>query len=89
MDQLDLPLLERQPMAGRREVWPETYRQLCSRDPADLTPDQLEDLADSAWLVCCLAESLSARQQAYARYDEIHDDQSAVRTAWRMFWDHL
>jgi ATP/maltotriose-dependent transcriptional regulator MalT len=89
MDQLDLPLLERQPMSGRREVWPETYRQLSSRDPADLTPDQLEDLADSAWLVCRLAESLGVRQQVYARYHEIHDDRPAARTAWRLFWDHL
>jgi ATP/maltotriose-dependent transcriptional regulator MalT len=72
-----------------RDGWPETYTRLSTRDPADLTPDQLENLADSAWLVCRLAESLSARQQAYARYDEIHDDRSAVRTAWRMFWDHL
>jgi ATP/maltotriose-dependent transcriptional regulator MalT len=77
-------------MSGRsRDVWLETYRRLSGRDPADLTPDQLEAFADSAWLVCRLAESLSARQQAYARYDEIHDDRSAVRTAWRMFWDHL
>ena len=57
-----------------REGWPETYALLSTKDPADLTPDQLEDLADSAWLVCRLDESLSARQQVYARYHEIHDD---------------
>src|SRR5688572_21140525 len=84
MDQLDLPLLERQPMAGRREVWPETYRQLCSRDPADLTPDQLEDLAESAWLVCRLAESLSVRQQVYVRYHEIHDDRPAAEALYAL-----
>jgi ATP/maltotriose-dependent transcriptional regulator MalT len=72
-----------------REVFPETYRQLSTRDPADLRPDQLEALADSAWLVCRLNESLTARQHAYAGYDEIHDDPSAARTAWRLFWDHL
>jgi ATP/maltotriose-dependent transcriptional regulator MalT len=71
------------------EVWPDTYRRLSSRDYADLTPDQLEALANSAWLVCRLDESLSARQQVYARYHEIHDDRSAARTAWRLFWDHL
>jgi ATP/maltotriose-dependent transcriptional regulator MalT len=89
MDQLDSLLLERQPMSGRREVWPETYRRLSSRHPADLTPDQLEALADSAWLVCRLDESLSARQQVYARHHELHDDRAAARTAWRLFWDHL
>jgi ATP/maltotriose-dependent transcriptional regulator MalT len=72
-----------------RDAWPETYRRLSTQDPADLTPDQLEAFADSAWLVCRLAESLSARQQAYVRYDEIHDDRSAARTSWRLFWDHL
>jgi ATP/maltotriose-dependent transcriptional regulator MalT len=69
--------------------WPENYRRLSTRDHADLTPDQLDDLADSAWLVCRLDESLGARQLAYARYHEIHDDRAAVRTAWRLFWDHL
>jgi hypothetical protein len=69
--------------------WPETYTRLSTRDPADLTPDQLEDLAEGAWLVCRLDESLSARRQVYARYHEIHDDRSAARTAWRLFWDHL
>ena len=68
-------------MSGRREVWPETYRRLSSVDPADLIPDQLEALADSAWLICRLEESLSARQQVYARYHESHDDRSAARTA--------
>ena len=72
-----------------RDGWPETYTRLSTRDPANLTPDQLENLADSAWLLCRLDESLGARQVAYARYQEIHDDRAAVRTAWRLFWDHL
>jgi ATP/maltotriose-dependent transcriptional regulator MalT len=76
-------------MSGRREDWPETYRRLTSRDPADLTPGELEALADTAWLVCRLQESLAARQRAYAGYHEAHDDQSAARTAWRLFWDNL
>ena len=76
-------------MSGRREVWPETYRRLSNRDPSDLTPDELEVLADSAWLVCRLQESLDARQRAYAGYQVAQDDRSAVRTAWRLFWDNL
>jgi ATP/maltotriose-dependent transcriptional regulator MalT len=71
------------------DAWPETYRQLSTRDPAELRPDQLEALADSAWLVCRLDESLDARQQAFARYEEIHNHRSAARAAWRLFWDHL
>lgn len=72
-----------------RDVWPETYRLLSTRDPAVLTPDELEAIADSAWLVCHLNESLAARQQAYTGYEEINDHRSAVRAAWRLFWDHL
>jgi hypothetical protein len=56
-----------------RDGWPETYGRLSTMDHADLTPDQLDDLADSAWSVCRLDESLGARQLAYARYHEIHE----------------
>jgi hypothetical protein len=76
-------------MSVRRDAWPETYRRLSTKGPADLTPDELEALADSAWLVCRLQESLTARQQAYAGYHAAHNDRSAVRTAWRLFWDNL
>jgi ATP/maltotriose-dependent transcriptional regulator MalT len=74
---------------SRPTEWVEAHARLRSRDPAELTPEELEALADSAWLVCRLDESLVARQQAYAGYLESHDDRSAARTAWRMFWDHL
>jgi ATP/maltotriose-dependent transcriptional regulator MalT len=70
-------------------VWVDTYDRLSASDPADLTPADLEALADSAWLVCRLDESLVARQHAYAGYLETRDEQSAARAAWRMFWDHL
>ena len=73
----------------RPNVWVDTYDRLSASDPADLTPADLEALADSAWLVCRLDESLVARQHAYAGYLETRDEQSAARAAWRMFWDHL
>lgn len=72
-----------------RDVWPETYERLSTRALAGLTPDELEALADSAWLVCRLQESVDARQRAYTGYQEAHDDRSTVRTAWRLFWDNL
>ena len=72
-----------------RELWPAAYDRLSGSDPADLTPQELESLADSAWMVCRLDESLTARQRAYAGYQEAHEDQSAARTAWRLFWDNL
>src|SRR5215207_2028936 len=70
------------------EAWVETYDRLNARNFAELTPEELETLADSAWMVCRLHDSFVARQRAYAGYLETHDDRSAARTSWRLFWDH-
>jgi len=69
--------------------WVETYRRLSAPDPATLAPEELESLADVAWLLCRFAESTTARQQAYAGYLKSHDDGPAARSAWRLFWEHL
>jgi ATP/maltotriose-dependent transcriptional regulator MalT len=74
--------------SARPDAWLETYSRLNARDSTELTPEELETLADSAWLVCRLHQSLAARQQAYTGYLENHDDRSAARTSWRLFWDH-
>ena len=75
--------------SAQPDAWAETYGRLSARNVADLTPEDLEALADSAWLTCHLQESFAARQQAYAGYLESHDDRSAARASWRLFWDHL
>ena len=62
----------------RPNVWVDTYDRLSAGDPADLAPADLEALADSAWLVCRLDESLVTRQQAYAGYLETRDERWAV-----------
>ncbi len=69
--------------------WMETYRRLSGRDAVTLAPGELESLADVAWLLCRFKESIAARQQAYARYLEGHLNGPAVRSAWRLFWEHL
>jgi ATP/maltotriose-dependent transcriptional regulator MalT len=54
-----------------------------------MSPEELEALADAAWLACRLDESYHARQKAYARFLEQHEDRPAARTAWRLFWEQL
>jgi hypothetical protein len=74
--------------AAPREAWVETYGRLSGRDPASLAPENLEALADAAWLLCRFGESIRARQKAYAGYLEARADQPAARMAWRLFWEH-
>jgi ATP/maltotriose-dependent transcriptional regulator MalT len=67
----------------------ETYERLNSLDPDVMSPEDLETLADAAWLVCRLDESYLVRQKAYARFVERHEGRPAARTAWRLFWEQL
>jgi ATP/maltotriose-dependent transcriptional regulator MalT len=71
------------------QAWVETYRRLSGLDSGNLGPQDLESLADVAWLLCHFTESTAARQQAYAGYLKGHVDGPAARSAWRLFWEHL
>lgn len=71
------------------QAWLESYRRLSGLDPGGLAPEDLESLADVAWLLCHFTESTAARQHAYAGYLNDHDDGPAARSAWRLFWEHL
>jgi ATP/maltotriose-dependent transcriptional regulator MalT len=69
--------------------WVDNYRRLSDLDPAELAAEELEVLADAAWMVCRLEESMARRQEAYVRYLETRESRPAARAAWRLFWDHL
>lgn len=71
------------------ETWAETYGRLSGLEPAAMPPEELEALADAAWLACRLDESYQARQTAYAGFLEQHADRPAARAAWRLFWEQL
>jgi ATP/maltotriose-dependent transcriptional regulator MalT len=71
------------------ETWAETYERLSGLDPAVMSPEDLEVLADAAWLSCRLDESYAARQKAYTGFLGQHEDRPAARTAWRLFWEQL
>jgi DNA-binding CsgD family transcriptional regulator len=75
--------------SASRGSWLDDYHRLSRADPAGLGADELEVLADAAWMVCQREDSLATRQQAYMRYLESRDNRSAARVAWRLFWEHL
>jgi DNA-binding CsgD family transcriptional regulator len=76
-------------VAASRGSWVDDYRRLSDIDPAGLAAEELETLADAAWMVCRLEESMATRQDAYVRYLETRENRPAARVAWRLFWDHL
>ncbi|MFW6090274.1 MAG: LuxR C-terminal-related transcriptional regulator [Actinomycetota bacterium] len=64
--------------------WATVYEQLSVRDGASLTAQELETLADAAWWLCRVEESLAARQRAYQEYLAAGDDRRASYTAWML-----
>jgi ATP/maltotriose-dependent transcriptional regulator MalT len=76
-------------VSASRGTWADDYRRLSGVDLAGLAAEELEALADAAWMVCRLEESIATRQQAYVRYLETPENRPAARVAWRLFWDHL
>jgi tetratricopeptide (TPR) repeat protein len=76
-------------VSASRGTWVDDYRRLSGLDLAGLAAEELEALADAAWMVCRLEESIATRQQAYVRYLQTSENRPAARVAWRLFWDHL
>ena len=58
--------IERGRDAVARESWAEAYEELAAADPSELSPQDLEALADAAWWLSKTDESIAARQRAYA-----------------------
>jgi DNA-binding CsgD family transcriptional regulator len=81
--------IERARDALGRESWREAYDVLTASDPADLTPPDLEGLADAAWWLSHTDESVAARQRAYAGYAESGEDARAAYMAGRLGVEHF
>jgi class 3 adenylate cyclase len=80
--------------AGRsaieRHAWPEAVALLKQADAANaLDAAGLEMLADAAWWVAQPAESLGARERAYAAFVAAGDKSRAARTALRLAQEHV
>jgi DNA-binding NarL/FixJ family response regulator len=81
--------IERARDAIQRESWAEAYGELSTADPADLTPQDLEALADAAWWLSKNDESIAARQQAYGAFGAARDERRAAYHAGRLSIEHF
>jgi ATP/maltotriose-dependent transcriptional regulator MalT len=79
---------------GAREAveaaaWPDAYERFRAADPAELTAQDLEGLADAAWWLSKLDESLDLRHKAYAAYVAEGDERGAASVAARLSIEHF
>jgi DNA-binding CsgD family transcriptional regulator len=76
-------------VVARPDAWAETYAALRTRDVTELDPRDLESLADAAWWLSRIDESVAARQRAYAGYAESGEDARAAYMAGRLGVEHF
>jgi DNA-binding CsgD family transcriptional regulator len=81
--------IEQARAAAKQGSWRASYELLRTRDPVELGPDDLEVLADAAWWLSRVDESIAARQQAYAGYAAAGDATRAATIAARLSIDHF
>jgi ATP/maltotriose-dependent transcriptional regulator MalT len=72
-----------------RGAWTEAYEGFGAAGRSQLTAADLEGLADAAWWVSKLDESLDVRQKAYAAYAAAGDDLGAAAVAARLAIEHF
>jgi DNA-binding CsgD family transcriptional regulator/tetratricopeptide (TPR) repeat protein len=65
-------------------AWTAIYERLHDRARDELTAAELEALADAAWWLCRVEESLAARQKAYDKYVAAGDERRAGYNAWML-----
>ncbi|TDE12195.1 helix-turn-helix transcriptional regulator [Jiangella asiatica] len=67
-----------------RGGWPEVYRLLHDQDPESLGATGLEALAEAAWWLSRVEESLATRRRAHAAYVAAGDGRRAGYNAWML-----
>jgi tetratricopeptide (TPR) repeat protein len=72
-----------------REAWAQAYEGFRTLDPSRLTPQDLEGLADAAWWLSRVDESIAARQRAYSGYAAGGEDPRASGCAARLCVEHF
>jgi DNA-binding NarL/FixJ family response regulator len=81
--------IDRAREALSRGAWAEAYERFQAADRTVLTPRDLEGLADAAWWISKLDESLDARHLAYAAYAADGDEIAAGAAAARLAIEHF
>ncbi|HEY7478614.1 MAG TPA: LuxR family transcriptional regulator, partial [Actinomycetota bacterium] len=84
----DPDILRGREAVARRE-WAGAYAAFTAADPSSLAGSDLEGLADAAWWLSKLSESLEVRRRAYAAYDADGDDVAAGGVAARLAIEHF
>jgi class 3 adenylate cyclase len=74
--------------AAGRNAWREAYDAYSSVDSQNLTPNDLERFADSAWWTGRLDEAINLRERSYAGFASAGEKPSAARVALTLSWDH-
>ncbi|HEY8767339.1 MAG TPA: adenylate/guanylate cyclase domain-containing protein [Dehalococcoidia bacterium] len=88
-DLADSPL-ERARDALRRHAWQQSYELFTAADGTEsLSPDDLADVAEAAWVSGHYIESIQARERAYTAFAERKDTRRAASQALDLFWHHL
>ena len=75
--------------AAHQRSWAETYEALSTRDASELSPRDLEALADAAWWLSRMEESIAARQRAYTTSASAGDAEHAAGMAARLSIEHF
>jgi class 3 adenylate cyclase len=90
---LDQPAADAARAALDRHDWQAAYDALAAADaaagPGGLSPHELELLADSAWWVGRLSDSIEARERAFAAYLKSGEQERAAGVAARLTADNL
>ena len=82
-------LLESARAAAGRQALREAYAAYSEVDERELTPEDLERFADSAWWTGKLDQAIEVRERAYAAFSAAEDKRGAARLALTLSWDHL
>ena len=72
-----------------RQSWDQAYAELTTLPRSDLSAGDLEGLADAAWWLSKIDESIAARQRAYTGYSDLGDDPSSAASALRLCIEHF
>lgn len=75
-------------VGAQAEALTREYERLRALDPASLSPEELERLADAAWWQSRLEESFTARQRAYSGFAAAGRDARASWCAGRLCVEH-
>ena len=81
--------VERARDAAQRGSWAEAYEQYRDLDPPTLAPDDLDALADAAFWMCRIDESIAARQKAHTGYARAGRPRPAAVAAWLLYYEFL